>query len=50
MKRTITSKTQNHLRPKKLLWKGAEVMFDFVDLKRHECTLQKNPKQKDFFQ
>jgi len=26
------------------------VMFDFADLKRHECTLQKNPTQKDFFQ
>jgi hypothetical protein len=50
MKRMFTGDRRLHLRPKKLLWKGAVVMFDFADLRRHECTLQKNPTQKDFFQ
>ena len=50
MKRMFTGDRRLHLRPKKLLWKGAVVMFDFADPQWHECTLQKNPTQKDFFQ
>jgi hypothetical protein len=36
--------------PNTLYFAVAVVMFDFVDLKRRECKLQKNPTQKDFFQ